>query len=41
MDRREFIAIAGTLAAAATVTEVVAAEEQMMHAPKYKALSTR
>src|ERR1700747_3353207 len=38
MDRREFIAVAGAVAAAAAATEAFAAEEPMMHAPKYKAL---
>lgn len=38
MDRREFIAVAGTVAAATGVTEAFAAEEPTMHAPKYKAL---
>jgi Cys-rich four helix bundle protein (predicted Tat secretion target) len=38
MDRREFIAVAGTAAAAATVAQALAAEEPMTHGPKYKAL---
>jgi Cys-rich four helix bundle protein (predicted Tat secretion target) len=40
MDRREFIAVAGTVAAAATVSQAFAAEEpmMMMHGPMYKAL---
>jgi Cys-rich four helix bundle protein (predicted Tat secretion target) len=41
MDRREFIAAAGTVAAAASTSQAfaqMAAEEPMMHPPKYKAL---
>jgi len=41
MDRREFIAAAGTAAAAASASQAfaqMAAEEPMMHPPKYKAL---
>ncbi len=41
MDRREFIAVAGTVAAAASTSQAfaeMAAEEPMMHPPKYKAL---
>jgi Cys-rich four helix bundle protein (predicted Tat secretion target) len=41
MDRREFIAAAGTVAAAASASHAfaqMAAEEPMMHPPKYKAL---
>jgi Cys-rich four helix bundle protein (predicted Tat secretion target) len=41
MDRREFIAAAGTVAAAAAASQAfaqMAAEEPMMHPPKYKAL---
>ncbi|MGH6851539.1 MAG: four-helix bundle copper-binding protein [Methylocella sp.] len=40
MDRREFIAAAGTVAAAASTTEAFAqmAAEEPMHPPKYKAL---
>jgi Cys-rich four helix bundle protein (predicted Tat secretion target) len=41
MDRREFIAAAGTVAAVASTSQAFAqmeAEEPMMHPPKYKAL---
>ncbi len=41
MDRREFIAAAGTVAAVASTSQAfaqMAAEEQMMHPPQYKAL---
>jgi Cys-rich four helix bundle protein (predicted Tat secretion target) len=40
MDRREFIAVAGTLAAAASASPAFAqmGEEPDMHPPKYKAL---
>ena len=41
MDRREFIAAAGTVAAVATTSQAfaqMAAEEPMMHPPKYEAL---
>jgi len=38
MDRREFIAVAGTVAAVASAAQAFAAEESMMHPPKYKAL---
>ncbi len=41
MDRREFIAAAGTVAAVASTSQAfaqMAAEEPMMHPPKYKAL---
>jgi Cys-rich four helix bundle protein (predicted Tat secretion target) len=41
MDRREFIAAAGTVAAAASTSQAfaqMAAEESDMHPPKYKAL---
>ncbi len=41
MDRREFIAAAGTVAAVASASQAfaqMAAEEPMMHPPKYKAL---
>ncbi|MGA7384485.1 MAG: four-helix bundle copper-binding protein [Methylocella sp.] len=40
MDRREFIAAAGTVAAAASASQAFAqmAEEPIMHPPKYKAL---
>lgn len=40
MDRREFIAVAGTVAAAATASQAFAqmGEEPMMHPPKYKTL---
>ena len=41
MDRREFIAAAGTVAAVASTSEAfaqMAAEESDMHPPKYKAL---
>ncbi len=41
MDRREFIAAAGTVAAAASTSQAfaeMAAEEPMMHPPKYKGL---
>ncbi|MGQ0446417.1 MAG: four-helix bundle copper-binding protein [Beijerinckiaceae bacterium] len=41
MDRREFIAAAGTVAAAASASQAfaqMAAEESDMHSPKYKGL---
>ncbi len=41
MDRREFIAVAGTAAAVASTSQAfaqMAAEESDMHPPKYKAL---
>jgi Cys-rich four helix bundle protein (predicted Tat secretion target) len=41
MDRREFIAAAGTVAAVASTSQAfaqMAAEEPMMHPPQYKAL---
>jgi Cys-rich four helix bundle protein (predicted Tat secretion target) len=41
MDRREFIAAAGTVAAVGSASQAfaqMAAEEPMMHAPKYKGL---
>jgi Cys-rich four helix bundle protein (predicted Tat secretion target) len=43
MDRREFIAAAGTVAAAASASQafaqgMMASETEEMHAPKYKAL---
>jgi Cys-rich four helix bundle protein (predicted Tat secretion target) len=41
MDRREFIAATGTVAAVASTSQAfaqMAAEEPMMHPPKYKAL---
>jgi Cys-rich four helix bundle protein (predicted Tat secretion target) len=38
MDRREFIAVAGASAAGGLVSQALAAEEPMMHGPKYKAL---
>ena len=41
MDRREFIAAAGTVAAVASTSQAfaqMAAEEQTMHPPQYKAL---
>ena len=41
MDRREFIAVAGTVAAVASTSQAfaqMAAEEPMMHPPKYKTL---
>jgi Cys-rich four helix bundle protein (predicted Tat secretion target) len=40
MDRREFIAVAGTLAAAASASPAFAqmGEEENMHPPKFKAL---
>ena len=40
MDRREFIAAAGTAAALASASQAFAqaGEEPMMHPPKYKAL---
>ena len=40
MDRREFIAAAGTVAAGASASQAFAqmAEELLMHPPKYKAL---
>jgi Cys-rich four helix bundle protein (predicted Tat secretion target) len=38
MDRREFIAAAGTLAAAASASPAFAQMEENMHPPKYEAL---
>jgi Cys-rich four helix bundle protein (predicted Tat secretion target) len=38
MDRREFMAVAGVSAAGGLVSQALAAEEPMMHAPKYRAL---